>query len=244
MVAFGPIAPHYDALMSRVPYRMWFDYYRLLLLQQDLRPRSILDVCCGTGAISQMLAADGLEVTGIDLSEGMIACARAKAEEQGLAIRYAVADATSFELAQRFDAAFSFFDSLNYVTTLEGLRSAVQRVADHVRPGGSFIFDLNTAYAFEASLFDQQDLRSKAKVRYQWTGEYDRETRIIHVHMSFWVDGERFQETHVQRAHRHEEVLEALADAGFIEVRCFHSYTLDPPRRKSDRVHYAAIRAG
>lgn len=241
MLAFGPIAPHYDALMARVPYRMWLDYYKLLLLQQDVRPKSYLDVCCGTGAIAQMLAAEGGRVAGIDLSEGMIACARSKVS--GLEIRYEVADATNFDLGARFDAAYSFFDSLNYITSLDGLRAAIARVAEHVHAGGSFVFDLNTAYAFESNLFDQQDLRAKAKVRYQWTGEYDAASRIIHVYMSFWVDGQRFQETHVQRAHRHEEVLEALADAGFIDVRCFHSYTLDPPRRKSDRVHYAAIRS-
>lgn len=243
MLAFGPIAPHYDALMARVPYRMWLDYYKLLLLHQDIRPSSYLDVCCGTGAIAQMLATEGAIVAGIDLSEGMIACARAKARDLGLDIRYEAADATTFDLDTRFEAAYSFFDSLNYITTLTGLRAAIARVAAHLPAGGSFVFDLNTAYAFESSLFDQQDLRSKAKVRYQWTGEYDPDTRIIHVYMSFWVEGERFQETHVQRAHRHDEVLEALADAGFVEIRCFHSYTLDPPRRKSDRVHYAAIRA-
>jgi SAM-dependent methyltransferase len=244
MAAFGPIAPHYDALMSRVPYAMWLEYYKLLLDRQQARPASFLDVCCGTGTLAEMLAGEARDVAGIDLSPAMIAEARTKAVRLGIEVAYHTADVRDFDLGRKFGAAYSFFDSLNYVATLDGLRSAVAAVARHIEPGGSFVFDLNTDYAFVNRLFDQQDLRSTSRVRYRWTGEYDPDSRIIRVSMRFWVAGERFQETHVQRAHRHEEVLDALGDAGFVKVQSFHSYTLDPPRKESDRVHYAAIRAG
>lgn len=242
MPSFGPIAPFYDDLMQGVPYRMWAGYYQLLLAQQGVRPTRVLDVCCGTGILTEMLSSEGYAMTGFDISEPMIQEARRKASAAGLEIRYEVADAAEVDLGERFEAAFSFFDSLNYITDLARLRQSVERVYAHLEPGGSFVFDLNTAYAFEARLFDQQDTRPRTRVKYNWVGQYDRSSRIIEVAMEFWVDGEKVVETHVQRAHRPEEIEGMLFDAGFTDLRCYDSYTLDRPHKRSDRVHYAVLK--
>jgi len=243
MASFGPVAPHYDVLMSAVPYRMWVGYYQLLLAQQGQTPKTLLDVCCGTGTLSTILCREGYEVAGIDLSEPMIVEARKKATEQRLDIEFIVGDVCDFDLGRRFDAAFSFFDSLNYIADFAALRKAIQNLSRHIKKGGSFIFDLNTAYAFEEKMFDQRDLRKRAPIRYQWKGDYDPTSRVIEVTMEFVRDGERFQEKHVQRAHSDDEIRSLLQEAGFEEVHCYDSYTLDPPRERSDRVHYTAIRA-
>lgn len=240
--SFGPIAAHYDSLMAGVPYDMWVSYYRLLLAHQQIEPRSALDVCCGTGAITEMLAREGWAMAGVDLSAPMIERARAKAMLAGLDIDYHVSDVAEFVSPRLYDAAYSFFDSLNYIVEPERLAAAIARVGRALPPGGSFVFDLNTAYAFEAGMFDQEAMSSRRKLRYKWKGDYDPASRLIRVHMDFW-DGERhFVEEHVQRAHPEEEVRQALENAGFVKVQAFNSYTLDPPRKRSDRVHYAAVR--
>lgn len=228
--------------MSGVPYRMWAGYWRLLIEQQGLHPKRVLDVCCGTGTLTELLARDGYEMAGIDISAPMLEEARASAARRKLTIRYLCADACCFEMDETFDAAFSFFDSLNYITSSDYLQQAIERVAAHVDPGGSFIFDLNTAYAFEKRMFDQSDLRQSSRLNYQWTGEYDASTLMIRVQMDFWVDGERFSETHWQRAHPLDEVQGMLERAGFGDIRLYDSYTLNRVRKKSDRVHFAAIR--
>lgn len=243
MESFGPIAPYYDELMASVPYRMWVGYYLLLLSQQDVHTRKILDVCCGTGTMAEMLQREGYELTGIDLSPAMIEAARAKAEKKKLPIRYECMDAADFELGATYGAALSFFDSLNNIVEPDRFQSALSRVADHLEPGGSFIFDLNTAYAFEEKMFTQKRMHPNAKLRYDWVGEWDAATRLITVHMKFWYGGEEFEETHVQRAYDEDEVRAMLDKAGFVEVRAYNSYTLDRLRRRSDRAHYAAIRA-
>jgi len=240
MSSFGPIAAFYDDLMQGVPYRMWVDYYRLLLEQLEAHPKRLLDVCCGTGNVAERLTDHGFIVAGIDLSPTMIEEARRKATEQSWDIRYEAADAAEFDLGETFDGAYSFFDSLNYITDLGHLQRALNRVAAHLTPGGTFVFDLNTAYAFEQRMFDQQDTRKKARVQYNWVGNYDEPSRIIRVQMEFWVEGIRVTEEHVQRAHRQEEMQELLERAGFGEIRVYDSYTLDPPRRRSDRNHYTA----
>ncbi len=241
--SFGPVAEHYDQLMRVVPYRMWVSYYLLLLSQQGVRPKRLLDVCCGTGTMAELLADEGFEVAGFDLSAQMVEQAREKAKLRLRAMRYEVMDAASFDLGEQYDAAYSFFDSLNYITDPAALQSAFHRIAAHLPPGGSLVFDLNTQYAFESRLFDQKDLKPRSLVRYEWKGEWDPESRLIRVFMRFWTAEGEFTETHVQRAYSDDEVRGMLDAAGFEDVQCYHSYTLDRPRGKSDRVHYAALRA-
>lgn len=238
MASFGPIAPYYDRLMSGVPYRMWADYYQLLLAQIGASPRSLLDVCCGTGTVAELLSAEGFEVVGFDLSASMIDAAKAK----GSGVEYWVADATTLELGRVFDAAYSFFDSLNYITEPSDLEQAMGQIGKHVKEGGSFVFDVNTAYAFERRMFDQRDMRKASKLKYRWVGDYDESTRLIRVQMEFWAGDEYFEEVHVQRAYSDEELRSFLHDAGFRVERVYESYTLDLPRRRSDRLHYVAIK--
>jgi ubiquinone/menaquinone biosynthesis C-methylase UbiE len=241
MRSFGPVAPYYDELMKPVPYRMWVSYYLLLLAHQQYKPKTMLDVCCGTGTMCELLTNEGFDLSGFDISPGMIEMARLKAKKKKLDIRYEVFDAAEADMGETYDGAFSFFDSLNNILEPQRLQMAFERVAEHLNPGGSFIFDMNCAYAFEQKMFDQVNLRANAKLRYKWVGDYDASTRIITVDMKFWHGGEEFTEVHTQRAYSEEEVRAMLARAGFEEVRAFNSYTLNPPRYTSDRLHYTAL---
>lgn len=236
--SFHQVAPHYDLLMSHVPYDMWVGYYQLLLAQLGVDHRLLLDVCCGTGTVASLLAAERYEVVGLDLSENMICEARRRWPK----IEFVVADAVNFDLGRKFEGAYSFFDSLNYITDYPDLVSAINCVASHLVPGGSFVFDVNTAYAFEKRMFDQSELKSNAPIRYAWKGDYDSETRLIRVDMRFERDGIKFEETHLQRAHSVEEIVAALEIAGFGSPLAYDSYSLQPPRARSDRLHFACLK--
>jgi SAM-dependent methyltransferase len=226
--------------MSSVPYEMWVGYTRLLFAQHGAEPDTLLDVCCGTGTAADMFDEAGYEVAGFDLSEPMIGEARRKAKKTKRQIDYTVADAAELDLGRQFDAAYSFFDSLNYITDPKRLEMAIRQIGKHIKPDGLFVFDINTAYAFEQDMFTQEDLRQASKIRYKWVSEYDPETKIIRVQMKFWKGREVLEEVHVQRAHTVEEISTMLALAGFPEIHLYDSYTLDPPNRRSDRIHFAA----
>lgn len=242
--SFTRVAPYYDLLMSKIPYEMWVDYLRLLWAKHDNEPKDVLDVCCGTGSAARLLAARRYNLCGVDVSEDMIAMARAKEAEERAGIDYFVQDVAELRLEREFDAAYSLFDSFNYITDPERLSLAISRIHDHLRPGGILIFDVNTEVAFTERLFDQRDMSKSAPLRYKWIGSYDAETRLIEVDMQFWAGDDAFQETHIQRAHSHEELSAMLDSAGFVAKTVYHSYTLDPPRRDSDRLHYVAIKSG
>ena len=240
--SFTKVAEFYDELMRPVPYRMWVSYYLLLLSMQEVKPKSMLDMCCGTGTMSEFMYREGFEVEGFDLSADMIDVARSKAEKKKMPIRYEVADAATVDMGRQYDSVFSFFDSFNNITDLEQLQKSFESAYKHLVPGGSFIFDMNTSYAFEEKLFNQQDLAKTSRVRYRWRGEWDPKTRLIHVTMKFWVGEQVFEEIHIQRAYGLEQTVDMLMEAGFKDIRFFHSYTLQPPRDKTDRIHFTAIR--
>lgn len=241
--SFTEIAEFYDELMKPVPYRMWVSYYLLLLSLQNVKPKSMLDMCCGTGTMSEFMHREGFELEGFDLSPTMIEQARLKAERKKLPIRFEVADAADVDMGRKYDAVFCFFDSLNNITDEEQFQKALICASEHLESGHSFIFDLNTAYAFRANLFTQQDLTKTARVRYKWKGDWDEAKQLIKVQMKFWVGDQVFEEVHTQRAYEIEHVGEMLQVAGFEEIRVFHSYTLDRPRAKSDRVHFTCIKS-
>lgn len=240
--SFTKVAEFYDELMKPVPYRMWVSYYLLLLSMQGIKPKTMLDMCCGTGTMTELMFREGFEVDGFDLSADMIDVARKKAARKKMPLRYEVQDAANLDMQKTYDACFSFFDSFNNIIDPAQFRQALESAYRHLRPGGSFIFDLNTAFAFQAKLFNQQDLRKDIKVRYRWRGDWDKLTRLITVQMKFWVGDNVIEEIHVQRAYELEEVVDMLLDIGFEDVRFFHSYTLQPPGSKSDRIHFAARR--
>lgn len=108
--------------------------------------RSLLDVCCGTGQLSLAFLTEGYRVTGIDISEHMLAHARKRAASfisEGKA-RFQCGDAQQFNLSDRFGIAVSTYDSLNHLpseSALEECFRCVLRACEDV-----FVFDLNTRH--------------------------------------------------------------------------------------------------
>src|SRR5579871_1291948 len=96
--AFVAVAPLYDLLMHGVPYTEWVAYLHELLAERRAHPRRILDLACGTGNVSELLARAGYAVTGVDIAPQMIAEARRKAAARNLAITYVVQDAAELDL--------------------------------------------------------------------------------------------------------------------------------------------------
>ena len=104
----------------------------------DWTGREVLDLGCGGGFMTELLAERGASAVGIDPSQGAIAAARAHAAGEGLAIRYdvGVGEALPYAAA-RFDAVVCV-DVLEHV---ERLRDTLAEVARVLKPGGWFLFD-------------------------------------------------------------------------------------------------------
>jgi SAM-dependent methyltransferase len=110
---------------------------------------SACDLCCGTGTFALILAGKGIETFAIDLSPRMCRITRRKAREAGLAVRVIQADMRDFRLPRSVDLVTCEFDALNHVTRKRDLRRVAKAVAQALRPGGYFAFDVNNRAAFE-----------------------------------------------------------------------------------------------
>jgi len=247
---FIAVAAVYDHLMQSVPYADWVAYLRRLLETRGARPRRILDLACGTGNVTELLAEAGYSMTGVDIAPGMIAEAKRKAEALGHSIAYHVQDAGLLDLpGERFDLCISLFDSLNYITDPAHLQRAFERVALHLTRNGLFIFDLNSDLALRENFFDQSNLDPGEPLRYDWRSAYYPETRLCRVHMKFWAqdpDGSEryFEEDHWQYAYTTDEIKEMLTNAGFEDINAYQAYTLRAVNRASDRIFYVARKGG
>jgi SAM-dependent methyltransferase len=244
--SFTHVAPWYDLLMAGVPYEQWVRYLEELLERFNASPRTVLDLACGTGRVSRLLAQKGYGVVGVDGSPGMIEEAR-KLTPDGT-VRYECARMESFSLDRSFDLIVSLFDSLNYLTDPVDLGRCFTRVAEHMNPNGLFIFDMNGEYAFEADLFSQESYGRYKPIEYTWKSHYDRTTRICTVDMQFFVrvkdKREEFKEIHIQRAYSVREVNDFLKAAGLNVLATYEAYSIRNARAKSDRIFWVAQKPG
>lgn len=242
---FDKISFLYDELMSTVPYNEWLKYLERLLDKFQVQPQTVLDLCCGTGTFSRLLAEKGYAVSGVDISAGMIEIARQRGEADGSDIEFRVQDAAKLHLGKKFDLVISLFDSLNYIVDASALQQAFYRVSEHMKPDSLFIFDMNTELALEIGLFNQDNLGNRrAPVHYNWRSSYDKAARICRVHMDFiyrkGTADEKVEVIHYQRAYDEMEVVEMLINAGLKVHAVYDAYTFDQASRQSDRVFYVA----
>jgi SAM-dependent methyltransferase len=115
---------------------------RLALLPWlDVKPGTrVLDVGCGVGRWSRLLAAKGAQVTGVDLSPTMIAQAQRRAAAQGVAQRcqFRVQDLSNLEVDGQFDVVLGV-TVLQHILDPELLRAAVRGMAARLAQGGRMV---------------------------------------------------------------------------------------------------------
>lgn len=245
---FQDIAAHYDDLMEVVPYDFWAEYVMTLFEFVGHQPHEILDCACGTGNLSFELAKMGFKVTGIDLSQPMIEQAKIKtalAAHNDVAPQFFQANLSDFSLNRQFDSATCLYDSLNYIVDNEGIRNAFSCIRRHVRPGGIFVFDFNSVWAFEANLFSQSSRKPSNPLQYDWKARFDEKTRICTVNMHFKrknADGSflEFFETHRERAYTITEIETFLSQTDWRLLHTFDAYTLNRPHTRSERWFFVA----
>ncbi len=245
--SFTSIAPFYDQLMASVPYRFWMTYIEALWRTHNIFPRRVLDLACGTGSMSLIMAKTGIDVVGVDRSPEMIDVARRKAKEQNEKIEYRVEDAlTMTPIRPPVDSAICLFDSLNNILEHDALADAFRNVKRSLRDGGVFIFDVNTAYAFRHGMFNQRSSVMDEPLRYIWKSKYDESSQLCQVTMEFEIkprgsQSERsFTEVHLQKAYSRVEIEDMLNDAGFGTVSSYDAYSLLKPKKRSDRIFWVA----
>lgn len=145
MSIFGNYARYYNLLYLDKDYVREAKFIHQLLQTHAPSTQSILELGCGTGNHARLLAKEGYDVHGVDLSSEMLqqACDRLSQLPQELASRLAFSqgDIRNIQLNRQFDAIISLFHVISYQTTNEDLQAVFATAKAHLKLGGVFIFD-------------------------------------------------------------------------------------------------------
>ena len=243
MGAYENLAASYDRLTNDVDYEATVAFYEKILAREGVKPRTAVDLACGTGSVAILLAEKGLRVTGVDLSEEMLTVASQKAQEMEKPPMFVCQPLQALRLPVAVDLAVCALDSLDYITDPEDCTEALRRVYKALNPGGIFLFDVNTPeklWAMDGQVFLDED----DDVYCVWRGEFDEETNICSYGMDlFQRQGklwERSFEEHREYAYSREQLTTYLKDAGFTHIRVYGDRRLEAPAEGEQRIYFSA----
>lgn len=243
MGAYEALAASYDRLTNDVDYEATVEFYQQILDQEGLKPRTAVDLGCGTGSVAAILARKGLEVLGVDLSEEMLTQAVQKVQDMEHPPRFICQPLQELQLARGVDLAVCALDSLDYILNPMDCAQAIRRIYKALNPGGIFIFDVNTPEKLRA-MDGQVFLDEDENVYCVWRGEFDEETNICSYGMDlFQRQGNLWQrsfEEHREYAYSQEQLVGYLKDAGFGGIAVYGDRRLQPPEEGEQRIYIKA----
>ena len=243
MNAYHDLAFSYDRLTNDVDYEKIVAFYHTIMEQEGVRPRSAVDLACGTGSVALLLAKEGLRVVGVDLSEEMLTVAAQRAQEADVFVQYTCQPLQEMRLPRGVDLAVCALDGLDYILDPADCAEAIRRVYKALNPGGIFIFDVNTPEKLRA-MDGQVFLDEDDDVYCVWRGEFEEDTNICSYGMDlFQRRGEMWErsfEEHREYAYTREQLTAYLKEAGFTHIRVYADGLLEPPRAGEQRIYFSA----
>ena len=247
MSCYEKLAFSYDELTGDVAYEKRAAFLGKLMKKSRIPVHTVLDLACGTGTITCLLAEAGYEMIGVDRSEDMLAEAAAKQVSDGkIQPIYLQQSMDELDLYGTVEAAVCCLDSLNYLTDVRALRRTLRRLHLFVAPGGVFIFDINTPEKMRA-LDGQIFLDEREDVYCVWRTSYERRSRLCVYGMDLFQREEnglwrRSSEEHVEKAWEIEELKTLLQEAGFGQIRVWGDMVQRAPETGAQRVYFTCIR--
>lgn len=283
MEAYTDFASVYDTFMDNTPYKEWAEYLIGLLKAYEVTEngresvrsenslkademqvrnealaaerRVVVDLGCGTGTLTELLADAGYDMIGIDNSQEMLNIALAKREKSGKEILYLLQDMREFELYGTAGAIISVCDSLNYLLEEEDILATFRLVNNYLYPGGVFIFDFNTVYKYETVIGDTTIAENREDCSFIWENYYDAEGQINEYDLTIFArveenaggDGDvfrRFTETHFQRGYTLKQMKALVEKAGMKFVTAIDADTHGAVHAESERIYIVAREFG
>jgi len=251
MDAYTSFAEVYDMFMDNIPYEDWCGYLTSLLKEYGINDGLVLDLGCGTGTLTELLAKEGYDMIGVDVSEDMLQEAIEKRAESGLPILYLLQDMREFELYGTVRAVVSICDSLNYILDYDDLAHVFSLVNNYLDPKGVFIFDFNTRYKYEEILGDRTIAENREECSFIWDNYYYEDEKINEYDLSLFIETDKdsglyrkYEETHYQRAYTLEEMKKLIRKSGLEFVTAYDAFSKNAPMDTSERIYVIAREQG
>lgn len=249
MASYESFASVYDLFMEDVDYEGWCGHLTSLLRENGIRDGLVCELGCGTGTMTELLAAQGYDMIGVDASADMLSVARDKMDASGSDILYLLQDMREFELYGTVRAVVSVCDSMNYLLEEEDLLQVFRLVNNYLDPGGLFLFDVNTPGKYER-IGDSVIAENREDGSFIWENSYDPESGLNDYLLTLFIpEGEeglyrRHEELHTQRGYTSDTIRELIGKAGLEWIGAWEAYTDREVSPESGRILILAREKG
>lgn len=242
MDTYGKFAGIYDDLMTDFDYEEWFNYIEDILRKNNVKPKNILEMACGTGNLSYYLGKKGYDLTCFDLSADMLSRADEKLSSFNN-VRLLNQNMIDFNIYEKFDCILSICDSINYITEKDDLLETFKNVYNHLEDDGIFIFDINSFYKLKYIIGNNTFVEDREDIFYSWENYFDEEDNICEFYLTFFFseDGknfQRFDEDHLEKAYKVDEIVDLLKEAGFEDIEYFEAFGFEKPVEETERINF------
>lgn len=235
----------YDQLMQDIPYDQYVNWVKTNAPNEQY-PR-LLDIGCGTGTLSLFFHQEGYEVSGIDLSEDMLAVAYERLQTQGATIPLFTMSMDELEGFSNLDVVTIPIDSINYVVNQDAVIETLKRIYSSLRQGGQLFFDVHSLFKMDHIFMESPFTYDDGEITYLWYTEPGEFEHSIYHQMTFFLKEEsglfeRFDEEHYQRTFAVDMYVNWLKEIGFTHVEVTADWSEDSPAEESERIFFRAIK--
>ncbi|MBQ7353460.1 MAG: class I SAM-dependent methyltransferase, partial [Clostridia bacterium] len=197
-----------------------------------------------TGKLTFKLRERGYDMTGIDLSEGMLSQAHEYATKNNINdVLFLCQNMSSFELYGTVDACVCTLDSLNYLTRLEDLKKCLLLVKNYLIPDGVFVFDLNTPYRFEKIYGDNSYILEDKNTFLAWQNNYSKKSKICDFYLSIFEKQKngsymRYDEIQKEKCYSMKQIKSLLKELDFEIINVYGDIKRGPVTDESEKWYF------
>lgn len=212
----------YSDVFCKVYNEFGWNYYPEIFGEQlltwlerhDFRPKTSMDLGCGTGILCEILHKNGICAAGMDFSSGMIEIAKKSNPE----ITYEVADIITFCPDTQYDLVTCTGDALNHIPKLSDVKRIFANVYRYTTPGGYFIFDILNQQEVSTSEPFEMDFSETTRVWFQMTKPEENQ---VNLKVRVFENRElQFEENIRETIHDPAVICNYLRQCGFVVESC------------------------
>lgn len=218
---YQTFAKLYDELFDSELYLEWQTFVE----QQVTDKQSpLLELACGAGRLAVLLAKDGYNVTGFDLSDEMLSLADQHAREADVVLPLIEGNMLDLSDLETYHTVTCFADSLCYLPDEEALLTTFKQVARHLDDDGQFLFDVISPYqtdtVYPGYMYNYRDTDRA----FLWSSEAGDEPHSVDHDLTFFTYNEskdaydEVTELHHERTYDLSTYQQLLKLAGFNQV--------------------------
>ena len=239
---YDALARVYDKLNGNVDYGDLADFIETCFKEYGSgEVRRVLDLGCGTGPLTTELSMLGYDVTGIDISEGMLDAARERAKKLGLGnVSFKAHDMRLFKTPKKYDAAVCTMDGINHLLSVADVEKCFRAVRGALRKGGLFLFDVNTPFKIREVYGDNSFVIEEDGAVCTWRNRTDARRCVTTFFVSVFEttgDGLWSRRDGITREKGYAlgTLKRSLAQASLLPIAVFGDYDLSAPPEDAER---------